>query len=241
MGPLIPLFWASGDVSFGFQSQSGQSYLHLAEGYVLHILRDSPLVWHLLTSSQTAWQLSHSLPHICKQALVGLKTSIYLAADERSTEWAMPARLSIRLIISFRKGKNILSYLPAAQVNLVTGARCSDFSMFYFTFATMLDAVSEFITARIRSIGNIMFTGGGGGGGYHPGYNPYGCNLLHQMQHRRMHLLWKYAPITSGYIPHQWMYPPGWCTTPAWMHPPEDRRSTGGRYASYWNAYLLLA
>ena len=23
------------------------------------------------------------------------------------------------------------------------------------------------------------------------------------------------------------------------MHPQEDRRSTGGRYASYWNAYLL--
>ena len=36
MGPLIPLFWTSGDVSSGFQSQSGQRYLHLAEAYVFH-------------------------------------------------------------------------------------------------------------------------------------------------------------------------------------------------------------
>ena len=31
MGHLIPLFWNSGDVSSGFQSQSGQPYWHLAE------------------------------------------------------------------------------------------------------------------------------------------------------------------------------------------------------------------
>ena len=34
MGPLILLFWTSGDVSSGFQSQSGQPYMHLAEVYV---------------------------------------------------------------------------------------------------------------------------------------------------------------------------------------------------------------
>ena len=34
-GPLIPLFWTSGNFS-GFQSQSGQSYSCLAEAYVLH-------------------------------------------------------------------------------------------------------------------------------------------------------------------------------------------------------------
>ena len=27
---------------------------------------------------------------------------------------------------------------------------------------------------------------------------------------------------------------------PPWMHPHEDRRSSGGRYASYWNVYLFL-
>ena len=33
MGPLIPLFWTSSDVSSGFQSQSGQPYSHLTEAY----------------------------------------------------------------------------------------------------------------------------------------------------------------------------------------------------------------
>ena len=37
MGPLILLFWTSGDVSSGFQSQSGQPYLRLAEAYVLYV------------------------------------------------------------------------------------------------------------------------------------------------------------------------------------------------------------
>ena len=34
--PLIALFQTSGDVSFGFQSQSGQSNSHLAETYVIY-------------------------------------------------------------------------------------------------------------------------------------------------------------------------------------------------------------
>ena len=58
MGPLIPLFWTPGDVSSGFQSQSGQPYSNLAEVYILHIPWDSPLVWHLPTSWQPAWQPS---------------------------------------------------------------------------------------------------------------------------------------------------------------------------------------
>ena len=33
---LIPLFLTSGDISSGFQSQSVQSYLHLAEVYMFH-------------------------------------------------------------------------------------------------------------------------------------------------------------------------------------------------------------
>ena len=36
MGPLIPVFWTSDDIS-GFQSQSGQPYSHLVEAYMLHI------------------------------------------------------------------------------------------------------------------------------------------------------------------------------------------------------------
>ena len=37
VGPLIPLFWTSGYVSLGFQSQSSLHYLHLAEAYMLNI------------------------------------------------------------------------------------------------------------------------------------------------------------------------------------------------------------
>ena len=35
LGRLIPLFWTFGDISCGFQSQSGQPYSHLAEAYSL--------------------------------------------------------------------------------------------------------------------------------------------------------------------------------------------------------------
>ena len=38
MGPLIPLLWTCSDVSSGFQIQSGQPSLCLAEVYVLHVL-----------------------------------------------------------------------------------------------------------------------------------------------------------------------------------------------------------
>ena len=50
MGPLISLFWTSGDVSYGFQSLSLQLYLCLTEAYVSHVPWDSRLVGHMLTS-----------------------------------------------------------------------------------------------------------------------------------------------------------------------------------------------
>ena len=50
VGPLVTLFWTSGDIYSGFQSQSGQPYSHLAEVYVIYVPRDSPLVQHLPTS-----------------------------------------------------------------------------------------------------------------------------------------------------------------------------------------------
>ena len=43
------LFWTSGDVSSEFRSQSGQSYSHLVEAYMMYIPWDLPLVWHLPT------------------------------------------------------------------------------------------------------------------------------------------------------------------------------------------------
>ena len=79
MGKLIPLFWNSSDVSSLFQSQSGQPYLCLLEAYLLHIPWDLPLVQHLLITWWPALQPSHSLPHTCEQALVGLETGTYCA------------------------------------------------------------------------------------------------------------------------------------------------------------------
>ena len=83
VGPLIPLFWTSGDVSSEF-------HLCLAEAYVLHVPWDSPLVQHRLTSWWPAWQPSCFLPSTCEQALVGLKTGTYFAA----THSVRPGRYS---------------------------------------------------------------------------------------------------------------------------------------------------
>ena len=60
--------------------------LHLVEMYVLHVPRDSPLVQHLPTSLWPAWQLSHSLPHTCEHALIGLETGIYHATAASQCE-----------------------------------------------------------------------------------------------------------------------------------------------------------
>ena len=62
-GATGTLFWISGDVSSGFQSQSGFCLIrYFAEANVMYIPQDSPLVLHLPTS----WQLarSWSLPHM---------------------------------------------------------------------------------------------------------------------------------------------------------------------------------
>ena len=69
MGPLLPLFWISGDVSSGLQSQSGWPYLYLAKAYTMYILRDSPVL-HLLISWWPAWW-PVTVPHMCVSAEVG--------------------------------------------------------------------------------------------------------------------------------------------------------------------------
>ena len=73
---------------------------------MLHVPRDLHLVPQLLTSWWSEWQLSHSLPHTCKQALVGLKTGNYHATANSvrpgrqiSTCWVMPARLDVKLYL----------------------------------------------------------------------------------------------------------------------------------------------
>ena len=86
MGLLITLFWISGDVFSGFQSQSGQPYSGLVEAYILHIPWNSHLVQQLPTSCQPAWQLSHSHPHTYSHALMGLKTGTFHATTVSQCE-----------------------------------------------------------------------------------------------------------------------------------------------------------
>ena len=54
LGALVPLFWISGDVSPGFQSQNGFCLIRIVEANVMYISWDPPLVLHiadLLTDS----------------------------------------------------------------------------------------------------------------------------------------------------------------------------------------------
>ena len=73
MGLLIPLFWTSGGISSGFQSQSGKPYSHLAEAYMLHVSGVTPA--DLLAASMAA-----------KPTLVELEWETYRATGERSTD-----------------------------------------------------------------------------------------------------------------------------------------------------------
>ena len=59
MGPLIPLFWTSGDISSGFQRQIGQPYSHLTEAftYCLRFTSDATPA-DLLEASMAAESIS---------------------------------------------------------------------------------------------------------------------------------------------------------------------------------------
>ena len=46
--PLVPLFWTSGDIFSGFQSQSGFCLIHIAEVNVMYIPWDPLLVIHIV-------------------------------------------------------------------------------------------------------------------------------------------------------------------------------------------------
>ena len=65
MGPLTLLFWTSGDVSSGFQTQGGQPYSHLVDAYVLHVLNINfklTLNWNVLASFRQ--HISHPISNI---------------------------------------------------------------------------------------------------------------------------------------------------------------------------------
>ena len=75
LGPLLPLFGISGNISSGCQSQSGFILIHIAGVNVMYIPWDPPLVLHMLTSWQPV--CSWSLPHMHQQRweLTGIQTA----------------------------------------------------------------------------------------------------------------------------------------------------------------------
>ena len=76
LGPLVHLFWISGDVSSGFQSQSGFCLTGFyAEANVMYIPWDPPLVLHLPKS----WQ-PITAPHACAEVGPGLDLRIHQGA-----------------------------------------------------------------------------------------------------------------------------------------------------------------
>ena len=95
-GPLIPFLWTCGDICTGVKAREDALVGMLC---CLHAIdsSDSPLMWHLLTSWQPAWQASHyqsTYLHTYKCCLgsrLPLPYSVW--QDRRFTEWAMAARL----------------------------------------------------------------------------------------------------------------------------------------------------
>ena len=71
LGPLVPLFWISGDVSSGVQSQSGFCLIHFfVEVNVMYIPQDPPLVLRISISWWLAVQPVTS-PHASAEVGLG--------------------------------------------------------------------------------------------------------------------------------------------------------------------------
>ena len=98
VGLLIPLFWTSGDVYSGFQSQSGHPYSSLAEVFVLHVHLWCDTCWPL-----GGQQGSRAISSTYLQGIGGTqnrelscrRSQCELSQARRSTDWAIPARLFI--------------------------------------------------------------------------------------------------------------------------------------------------
>ena len=126
LGPLVPLFWISGDVSSGFQSQSG-CLIRIVEANVMYVPWDPPLVLHLPTS----WWLAHSrsCPHILLQRW-GCQDSN--SCSRRSTNWAKPGPTKVLLLGNTRLRIEICQEtLKKHQVQLLDRSNRSGFPYHY--------------------------------------------------------------------------------------------------------------
>ena len=73
LGPLVPLFWISGDVSSGFQSQSGLPYSHCGGKHNVCSLRSTSGATHadLLAAGFAA---SPVPTYCCRGEVAGIRT-----------------------------------------------------------------------------------------------------------------------------------------------------------------------
>ena len=89
-GPLVPLFWISGDVPSGLQSQSGFCLIYFLRRR-MYIPWDPPLVLHLPTSW---WPVrSRSLPHMHVQRRDLAPNLYHLLAD--FTKWPLQVTITV--------------------------------------------------------------------------------------------------------------------------------------------------
>ena len=122
MGPLISLFLISGDISSGFQSQSGQPYLHLAEAYrftsdATHAdLLEATLAGKLISSMylragiggvrnrdlschrRTIYRLSYA-GSVCRKRKNKLCGIVYILAHSRTYLWHSSAHDVLVLVL----------------------------------------------------------------------------------------------------------------------------------------------
>ena len=77
-GPLVPLFWISGDIFSGFQSQSGFCLICIVKVNVMYIPQDPPLVLHVPTSWQPAHSQSRPHMHVQRWDLARIQTGNHL-------------------------------------------------------------------------------------------------------------------------------------------------------------------
>ena len=60
---MIPLFWTSGDVPSGFESQSGQPYLHLGGVFFMRCTSGATPACRLMASMAASHCSPHAIPY----------------------------------------------------------------------------------------------------------------------------------------------------------------------------------
>ena len=128
---------------------------------MLYISWESPLVQHLTTSCQPAWQPSQSLPCTCDQTLVGLKWETYHTTGECSTNWALPARqkwgygyfvLSYKMSMSQFVSEGIVNQIQATNCATFIRAYLSNCMAIYRYFWTSAsDNINQFSWSPVNS------------------------------------------------------------------------------------------